>query len=47
MKQDNEKKTKHKCVGCVWGTKVCDGRKILCFFPYCVKEKGHVKPKKT
>lgn len=42
---EKKAKKKHKCEGCVWGTKICEGKKYLCFFPFCVKEKGHAEPK--
>lgn len=41
----SKKKEQNKCEGCVWGTKVSE-RKYLCLFPFCVKEKGHVKTTK-
>jgi hypothetical protein len=42
-KKEPKKKPKNKCAGCVWGKKICE-HKVLCLFPYCVKEHGHVKP---
>jgi len=29
-------KKKHKCKGCVWGTKI--GNKVVCMFAKCVKD---------